>query len=86
MSLDKKRDPHIEKALSDESDDFDFGGESSLPSPPTLSTEEERRLWRKVDMRLMPILAVMYLFSFIDRGALYRPTCLSTTNFTCNFF
>jgi hypothetical protein len=76
MSLDKKRDSQIEKAPSAESDDFDFGGEGSLPPPPTLSAEEERKLWRKVDMRLMPILAIMYLFSFIDRGAFYSLTCV----------
>ena len=38
------------------------------PVPPVLSEEEERRLWRKVDMRLMPILTLMYLCSFLDRG------------------
>ena len=37
--------------------------------PPVLTTEEERRLWRKIDLRLLPILAVMYLLSFMDRGA-----------------
>lgn len=46
----------------------DFGGESSLPAPPALSAEEEMRLWRKIDLRLMPILSLMYLFSFMDRG------------------
>lgn len=71
MSLDKKREApqHSEKALSDGAEDFEFGGEGSLPPPPVLTEAEERKLWRKVDMRLMPILAVMYLFSFIDRGA-----------------
>nr|GAT49245.1 predicted protein [Mycena chlorophos] len=49
-------------------DDVDFGGESTLPPPPTFSPEEERRLWAKVDLRLMPILSIMYLFSFMDRG------------------
>lgn len=37
-------------------------------APPALSAEDERRLWRKVDLRLMPILSVMYLLSFMDRG------------------
>jgi len=37
-------------------------------SPPTLTAEEERRLWRKIDLRLLPILAIMYLLSFMDRG------------------
>ena len=46
----------------------DFGGDSRLPPPPTLSPEEEKKLWRKIDFRLMPILSLMYLFSFLDRG------------------
>lgn len=29
----------------------DFGGESSLPAPPNLSEEEERRLYHKIDVR-----------------------------------
>ncbi|KAG5642182.1 hypothetical protein DXG03_003445 [Asterophora parasitica] len=50
---------------------YDFGGESSLPPPPTLSEAEERKLYRKIDVRLMPILALLYLLSFIDRGESY---------------
>lgn len=49
-------------------DHVDFGGESSLPPPPTLTAEEEAKLWHKIDRRLMPILCLMYLFSFLDRG------------------
>lgn len=37
-------------------------------APCALSPEDEKRLWRKVDLRLMPILSAMYLFSFMDRG------------------
>ena len=47
---------------------LDFGGESKLPPPPTLTKAEEKRLYRKIDIRLMPILALMYLLSFLDRG------------------
>lgn len=32
------------------------------------TAEEERKLYRKVDMRIMPILALLYLLSFMDRG------------------
>ena len=39
----------------------------SLTSP-TLTPEEEAKIWRKIDMRLVPILALLYLFSFLDRG------------------
>lgn len=37
-------------------------------TPPALTTEQERKTWRKVDLRLMPMLALLYLFSFLDRG------------------
>ncbi|KAJ3514424.1 hypothetical protein NLJ89_g2392 [Agrocybe chaxingu] len=57
-----------EKRDGSSSEDIDFGGESTLPPPPNLTEEEERKLWRKVDRRLMPILALMYLLSFLDRG------------------
>ncbi|KZV75076.1 MFS general substrate transporter [Peniophora sp. CONT] len=46
----------------------DFGGDSTLPPPPVLTAAEEKALYHKVDMRLMPILTVMYLLSFLDRG------------------
>jgi hypothetical protein len=58
-----------EKASSDtRSDVVHFGGEEGLPPPPQLSDVEEKKLWRKVDKRLMPILTLLYLLSFIDRG------------------
>lgn len=37
--------------------------------PPKLTPEQEKKLWRKIDLWLMPILTLMYLFSFLDRGA-----------------
>lgn len=33
-----------------------------------LTAEEEKRLWRKVDMRLIPISVLLYLMSYLDRG------------------
>ncbi|RPD60537.1 MFS general substrate transporter [Lentinus tigrinus ALCF2SS1-7] len=48
--------------------DVPYGGEDTLPPPPTLTAEEEKRLWRKIDVRLVPILTLMYLCSFLDRG------------------
>ncbi|KAH8112963.1 MFS general substrate transporter [Phellopilus nigrolimitatus] len=47
---------------------FDFSGDSSLPSPPVLTLEQEKKLYRKIDSRLMPILSIIYLCSFLDRG------------------
>ncbi|KAG7087157.1 hypothetical protein E1B28_013137 [Marasmius oreades] len=46
----------------------DESGSSILSQPPKLTEEEERKLWRKIDRRLMPILCLMYLMSFLDRG------------------
>jgi hypothetical protein len=41
-------------------------------TPPTLTPKEEARAWRKVDIRLIPIVALLYLFSFMDRGTSRR--------------
>ena len=85
MSEEKAHSPSLkdekEKRNSSSSDlSVDFGGESSLPPPPTLTPEQERKLWRKVDLRLMPILSLMYLLSFLDRGSIFFLT--TTQNLT----
>ncbi|TFY51077.1 hypothetical protein EVJ58_g10754 [Rhodofomes roseus] len=41
--------------------------------PPILTPEQERKLWRKVDLRILPILTIMYLCSFMDRGNIGTP-------------
>ena len=46
----------------------DFAGDSTLPPPPNLKPEQERRLWRKIDFRLIPMLSAMYLMAYMDRG------------------
>ncbi|KAI6126508.1 MFS general substrate transporter [Pisolithus sp. B1] len=59
-----------------DSDDVrqDIAGEKSeavlsLPSARIpLTPKEESQLWIKVDLRLMPIIALMYLLCFLDRG------------------
>ncbi|KAF9233956.1 MFS general substrate transporter [Melanogaster broomeanus] len=38
--------------------------------PPALTQEQETKLWRKIDWRIIPTIAVMFLFSFTDRGAI----------------
>ena len=45
-----------------------YAQDSDPQAVPDLTQQEEQRLWRKVDMRLMPIMTVMYLCSFVDRG------------------
>jgi len=48
-----------------------LGGEDNLPPPPQLSEAEEKKLWRKVDLRLLPILTLLYLVSFMDKGDIF---------------
>ncbi|KAI6045457.1 MFS general substrate transporter [Pisolithus marmoratus] len=38
------------------------------PAKVNLSPERERKLWRKIDFRLVPMISFMYLFSSVDRG------------------
>ncbi|CAL1715339.1 unnamed protein product [Somion occarium] len=65
-SIEKVEVAHVK---SDDSEEvYDFAGESSLPPPPKLTPEQERKLYRKIDLRIMPIVTLMYLFSFLDRG------------------
>ncbi|KAI6120136.1 major facilitator superfamily domain-containing protein [Pisolithus croceorrhizus] len=37
-------------------------------SPVNLGPDGERKLWRRIDFRLVPMIFLMYLFSFMDRG------------------
>ena len=69
LSIDEKRQVH-EEAIETVSStgSIDYGGDSRLPPPPKLTAEQERKLYRKVDLWLMPILTLMYLCSFLDRG------------------
>lgn len=45
-----------------------FADDHALPPPPVLSEKEAALLYRKIDLRLMPMLTIMYLCSFLDRG------------------
>lgn len=36
--------------------------------PPPVSPEEERRLLRKLDVRIIPMICWVYLMNFMDRG------------------
>lgn len=59
---DKTPKIQLEQHSKSISDSLDFHNR------PTLTLEEEKKTWRKIDLRLMPILALMYLLSFLDRG------------------
>ena len=80
VSLDEKKETPeeaVETVSSDASNnEVDFGGDSKLPPPPKLTPEQEKKLYRKVDLWLMPILTLMYLFSFLDRGNIGMYSCI----------
>ncbi|KAF8548637.1 MFS general substrate transporter, partial [Imleria badia] len=66
MSLDKKSEPFVENvvvAVQEEPDDFVLLKEENRKAA-------EQRLVRKLDMRLMPTVAVIYLMNYIDRVAI----------------
>ncbi|KAF9075372.1 MFS general substrate transporter [Rhodocollybia butyracea] len=60
--------PLEKEKVTDHVEKYEAKYDNQLPPPPVLSEEEERKLWRKIDLRLMPILCLMYLMSFMDRG------------------
>ena len=60
----------VKSAIDSDGPVPDFAGDSTLPPPPILSPEQERKLWRKIDVRLLPMLGLMYFLSFMDRGVL----------------
>lgn len=37
---------------------------------PPVSPQEEKKLLRKIDLRLPPFLFILYMFTWLDRGAL----------------
>ncbi|KAG2141396.1 MFS general substrate transporter [Suillus bovinus] len=39
-----------------------------LKNVPVLTLEQEKKLWRKIDLRIMPMLSLMYLLAFLDRS------------------
>jgi hypothetical protein len=41
---------------------------TTLLSPPELTPAQESKLWRKMDLRLLPILAFIFLMAYMDRG------------------
>jgi sugar phosphate permease len=66
--LDEKRyAEHVEEASSFSHGATDHASAVKVPAR-IFTKEEEDKLYRKVDLRLMPILAVLYLLSFMDRG------------------
>jgi hypothetical protein len=70
--MDTKVADHKERESShvDDVDDSAFGKDIAADSEPVEEFDPERssRILRAVDIRLLPVLTVLYLISFIDRS------------------
>ncbi|GAA5969811.1 hypothetical protein JCM3765_002193 [Sporobolomyces pararoseus] len=64
----KGHSAHYENAVG--RTDSDVGAHDGVVRRPAriFSPEEEKKLYRKIDRRIMPILALLYLLSFMDRS------------------
>jgi hypothetical protein len=54
----------VEHSASDDED-----SKSTKATVPQFTEEQQKAVWAKIDRRLLPILSLLYLFSFLDRGA-----------------
>ncbi|KAH9835023.1 major facilitator superfamily domain-containing protein [Rhodofomes roseus] len=70
------RAPSSSESIAEKADNVQIIDSSPGPTPkdaepvyhPSLTPLQEAKLWRKVDWHILPILTVMYLCSFLDRG------------------
>ena len=71
-TTDSKGSIHIEEDISSTRADVTekkvYTSQHTGPPVP-LSTEEEKRIYRKIDLRLIPVMTLLQLLSFMDRGA-----------------
>jgi hypothetical protein len=58
----KEHREHLENAS------LDGAGGAIKPPSRMFTPEEENKIYRKLDWHLMPILTLLYLLSFMDRG------------------
>jgi hypothetical protein len=62
-----------EKSAPKDENDFENSSsahDASIIEPSDISPEAERKLIRKLDLQLIPVIVLLYLFSFLDRGML----------------
>jgi hypothetical protein len=66
-SLASRRDSVGKKGSIDEKIENIEASEETVMMP-DFTEEDKKRIMRKIDFRLVPMLAVLYLVSFLDRG------------------
>lgn len=60
---------HVEKVSAHENE-YEYMVARLNTLDPPVTPEEEKRVKRKIDLRLPPFLLVLYIFTWLDRGAL----------------
>lgn len=68
----KNSDPELKGGIPIDNT-LTYGHDSRLDSdgPTTVADDKEtKRIMRKVDLRLLPVCSLLYLFSFLDRTAI----------------
>ena len=72
-AAEKIQPDHVETKQGDApSDKADSAIEQNASGRVELSAAEAKRTRRKIDPRVVPIVTVLYLFSFLDRGYQFR--------------
>ncbi|KAF9233965.1 major facilitator superfamily domain-containing protein [Melanogaster broomeanus] len=61
-------------------------GQLNYTVAPTLTEEQETKLWRKIDLHIIPIICLMFLFTFTDRGFAAIDGLLTQLDLTGNKF
>ena len=57
---------------------------AAYSGPQTWDPAEEKKLRRKLDMRLLPILTITYALQYYDKG-MNRPLCVQLFMMLCSF-
>jgi hypothetical protein len=65
--MEKSSEHHVEKMVPEKGPDQEAGAVTSNEFP-DFSSIDEAAVLRKMDLRLIPMLSVLYLLAFLDRG------------------
>lgn len=63
----EKNEVHVER-VPDAADNAVLGSSPGVGMPAEFAHLDEKKILRKMDVRLIPVLALLYLLSFLDRG------------------
>lgn len=73
--MDEKDLKHLEEADAKPTEGLEPPSQYAVD----ISSVDKAKVLRKMDLRIIPVVTILYLFSFLDRGYV-APTCYRTTN------